>query len=67
MVEGTVQKEGDVIHVIVKRCHDLSRFLRDLTAEKTEDLPLLTLARPDERGPNGDKAQNIVPSARNFR
>jgi error-prone DNA polymerase len=67
MVEGKVQKEGEVIHVIVKKCHDLTYFLRDLTRERTEDLPLLTLARADERGPNADDAQGFVPNARNFR
>lgn len=30
MVEGKVQKEGDVIHVVVKRCYDLSGLLAPL-------------------------------------
>ena len=62
-----MQKEGDVIHVIAKSCHDLTRYLRDLMAERKEDLPLLTLARADERGPNQDDKQSFVPSARNFK
>jgi len=32
MVEGQLQREGEVIHVIVKRCHNLSGLLRQLTA-----------------------------------
>lgn len=68
MAEGNLQKEGEVIHVIVKKCYDLSHYLRDLTEEKREDLPLLTLARPDERGPQvSDMPPGFVPAARKFR
>jgi error-prone DNA polymerase len=31
MVEGTLQIEGEVVHVIVKHCHNFSPLLRDLT------------------------------------
>ena len=30
MVEGKLQIEGEVVHVIVKHCHNLSPLLRDL-------------------------------------
>ena len=36
MVEGKVQKEGDVIHVIVSACHDFSGLLRGLVAFKVK-------------------------------
>jgi error-prone DNA polymerase len=49
MVEGKVQIEGEVIHVIVRRCFNLSNLLRGLTAAEKEDLPVLTLSRADER------------------
>ena len=49
MVEGRVQIEGEVIHVIVKSCHDFSKLLRKLTASQHQDPDLLTLARPDEK------------------
>src|SRR5665213_1106065 len=45
MVEGKVQIEGEVIHVIVKRCFNLTR----LTPAGDENLPVLTLSRADER------------------
>ena len=48
MVEGKLQVEGEVIHVIVQRCYDLTKFLRHLTALSEENLPILTLARGDE-------------------
>lgn len=49
MVEGKLQIEGEVIHVIVKRCFDLSKLLKGLTPSESHNLPILTLARADER------------------
>ncbi len=77
MVTGKLQIEGEVIHVIVKSCHDFSRLLKSLTP-KEKDLPQVqTLAFPDETSiPPGlnkrsqvrEVAQETVfPQARNFR
>ncbi|MDQ2862865.1 MAG: error-prone DNA polymerase, partial [Bacteroidota bacterium] len=78
MVEGALQIEGEVIHVIVKRCYDFSKLLRHLTPSHNENVPILTLARPDEKSIPAH-AQNkrsqvreiakekIFPGARNFR
>ncbi|MFC3560290.1 error-prone DNA polymerase [Pedobacter jamesrossensis] len=79
MVEGKVQKEGEVVHVIVKRCFDLTKMLKKLTEKENEDLPLLTLSRADERNPfptenkrtqvrkeESDKG-TVFPPARNFK
>jgi error-prone DNA polymerase len=49
MVEGKLQREGEVVHVIVKRCFDLTKLLKSLTLTGKEDLPLLTLSRVDEK------------------
>ena len=77
MVEGSLQVEGEVIHVIVSSCYDLSTLLRKLTASHNEPLPLLTLSRADEksmaRGQNkknqtrGTRKDKIFPDARNFK
>lgn len=77
MVEGKLQIEGAVIHVIVKRCHNFSKLLRKLTPAETEDLPVLTLAYPDEKSlpPGINKRSQVreqvqedaIPGARNFR
>ena len=77
MVEGKLQREGEVIHVIVRVCHDFSKLLRKLTPARNENLPVLTLARPDERSiPPGlskrsqvrEVAQEkVFPEARNFK
>lgn len=49
MVEGRLQIEGEVIHVIVKTCHNFSKLLRHLAPSQDETPPVLTLARPDEK------------------
>ena len=77
MVEGKLQIEGEVIHVIVKRCYNYSKLLRHLTASQDENPPVLTLAYPDEKSiPSGlDKRsqpkettqKRIFPKARNFK
>jgi error-prone DNA polymerase len=77
MVEGKLQVQGEVIHVIVKTCHDFSKLLRQLTPSNNENLPLLTLAYPDEKSiPPGQNKRSQVrenaqeklfPEARNFR
>ncbi|WP_207424577.1 error-prone DNA polymerase [Desertivirga brevis] len=77
MVEGKVQKEGKVIHVVVRRCFDLSKLLRGLTKKETDKLPVLTLSRGDERSPfptvnkrtqiRENAQEENFPKARNFR
>ena len=78
MVEGKLQIEGEVIHVIVKRCYDFSKLLRHLTPSYNENLPVLTLARPDEKSipahaqnkrsqVREDAGEKIFEKARNFR
>lgn len=77
MVEGKLQREGEVIHVIVKRCFNFSKLLQRLIPDKIEDPSLNTRARSDEtssRGPDTrDKSQtrlvqeSIFPEGRNFR
>jgi len=76
MVEGKLQIEGEVIHVIVKTCYNFSKLLRHLTPSQ-QDPPVLTLAYPDEKSvPSGlDKRsqpkettqKRIFPEARNFK
>ena len=39
MVEGKLQIEGEVIHVIVSCCHNFTRLLRDLTPSQEEKFP----------------------------
>jgi error-prone DNA polymerase len=79
MVEGKLQVEGEVIHVIVSCCYDFSKLLRQLTASHDEDPQLLTLSRSDKQPAEAFEAENkkaqmremkqqkIFPEARNFR
>jgi error-prone DNA polymerase len=79
MVEGKLQKEGEVIHVIVQHCEDWSKLLRGLTATNNDNLPVLTLSPRDENDgfpfPSENKKtqvrqiaqEELFPAARNFR
>lgn len=49
MVEGKLQVEGEVIHVVVQSVHNYSKLLRQLTANQQDDPAVLTLAYADEK------------------
>ena len=53
MVEGKIQKEGGVIHVVVKRCTDISGLLKQLTHIEQENRNVQTVLKSDE-GDMGD-------------
>ncbi len=77
MVEGKLQREGEVIHVIAKRCFDLSKLLRGLTVVENDNQPVLTLSRADEKTPFPAEnkrsqvreavEQEVFPKGRNFK
>ena len=80
MVEGKLQIEGEVVHVIVRHCYDMSSLLRELNATNGADPDLLTLSRADEKDEYATAAINkrtqdrkkevqleIFPTGRNFR
>lgn len=49
MVEGKLQKEGEVTHVIVHHIYNLSHLLENMTATDDGRDALLTLSRADEK------------------
>jgi error-prone DNA polymerase len=71
LVEGNLQIEGEVIHIIVQRCHNLNPLLGLLTPSHDEDLPILTLARGDEKDGTpfleSQKSIKPFPDGRNFK
>ena len=76
MVEGKLQREGEVVHVIVSRCYNFSKLLRQLTASKSEDPSLTPLFHADETSSpflsektkeKGIAEGKIFPEGRNFR
>ncbi|WP_158799238.1 error-prone DNA polymerase [Pedobacter sp. L105] len=42
MVEGRLQREKEVVHVIVSKCVDLTKMLGKLIQREADDLPVLT-------------------------
>ena len=77
MVEGQLQREGEVIHVIARRLHNFSGLLAQLTATQKEELSLKPMSRSDEttvpysvikktQRPAAVQAK-IFPEGRNFR
>lgn len=77
MVEGKLQVEGQVIHVIVQRCYDISKLLRKLTPSLDSIPQVQTLAFPDETSipparnkraqVREDAKEQVFPQARNFK
>ncbi len=74
MVEGKVQKEGEVIHVVVRKCHNYSGLLRNLLPFKDEEPAVSTLSRADEKTDPGRDSRDkngtmeiVFPGGRNFK
>lgn len=76
MVEGKLQIEGEVIHVVVSRCFNFSRLLQSLVPYQVGETTIRTLARsdetsspgPDTRDPKKSSTQtDMFPGGRNFR
>ncbi|MGN6638300.1 MAG: error-prone DNA polymerase [Mucilaginibacter sp.] len=65
MVDGKVQIEGKVIHVVVNKCFNLSSMLRGLIPASNEDAPVLTLSRADETSAAIPNERNTVPASKN--
>lgn len=61
MVQGKVQIEGEVIHVIANSCYNLSYLLQSI-ANTGKDAALSTLSRADEKNP-----EEVFHKGRNFR
>ena len=49
MVEGKVQKEGEVIHVVARKCSNISGLLQQLVMGKNDTSAILTLSKADEK------------------
>ncbi|MXV50141.1 DNA polymerase III subunit alpha [Pedobacter sp. HMF7647] len=58
MAEGKLQVEGEVIHVVVTRCFNLTKLLAGLTPAVDEDLPVIRMSRSDETTSPGTIGSN---------
>lgn len=72
MVEGKLQREGEVTHVVVHHCYNMSGLLASIVHDEK---PLVqTLSRADEKGENHPDSRTkkavqmeIFPGGRNFK
>lgn len=62
MVQGKVQIEGEVIHVIANSCYNLSSLLRDMADTPISESAVSTLSRSDEKHP-----EEVFHKGRNFK
>ena len=62
LIEGKVQIEGQVIHVVANGCYNLSQLLRSMTHQRDAEPAVATLSRADEKDPEA-----IFYKGRNFR
>ena len=78
MVEGRLQREKEVVHVIVSKCVDLSKMLGKLAQREGDDLPVLTASALSEKNTayaaqdkrsqvREDVANHAFHSGRNFK
>ncbi|WP_341837303.1 error-prone DNA polymerase [Chitinophaga pollutisoli] len=51
MVEGKLQREGEVVHIIVERCHNLTKLIKNTIARNVDESLLMTVSRADEKSP----------------
>ena len=49
VVSGRLQRESDVIHVVVKKCFNGSSYLRNLVSQQADDPQVNVLCRADEK------------------
>lgn len=62
MVEGKLQREREVVHVVVSKCFDISKMLGKLAQREQDDLPVLTRAEAD-----GKNTSKVFHGGRNFK
>jgi error-prone DNA polymerase len=68
MAEGHLQREKEVVHLIVQRCHNLNRLLVHLDAIPGSDKPFpLVDPREVAAGAGASRQASLFPEARNFK
>lgn len=73
MLQGHLQIEGEVIHIIVQRCYNLSKMLRQLAPGSNETPNVTSFAFPDrlpepiKKDVQKENTENVFPGSRNFK
>ncbi|RZJ73844.1 error-prone DNA polymerase [Flavobacterium sp.] len=63
MVDGKLQIEKGVVHVIVDKCYNMSALLKNMLTDRNEEVFATSLARPDEKG----ELEGVFYKGRNFK
>jgi error-prone DNA polymerase len=66
IVEGKLQIESNVIHVMVSKCYNITRMLNNLQLNDNKQVQLPGLPHTDALK-NPKPPEKIIPDARNFR
>ncbi|MGN6507929.1 MAG: error-prone DNA polymerase [Chitinophaga sp.] len=64
MVEGKLQREGEVVHVIVQKCYNLTKLLKGMAVPHHDDQPLISA--PQQPSAETD-VKDVFYKGRNFR
>lgn len=67
MAEGKLQREGEVIHVVIKHCYDLTPLLQKLLPGKKEEISPNSEITLNHEKPGKQKVQSDIFPSRNFR
>jgi error-prone DNA polymerase len=68
LLEGQLQIEGEVIHIIVSRCRNISRLLKKLSPNEENIEAVGTFAFPDRLAePIVNSSKRVFPGSRDFK
>jgi error-prone DNA polymerase len=67
MVEGKLQREGEVVHIVVQRCYNISRLLQHLIPSRVETKAVKVAGEQQQEQKKEVTQGNIFAEARNFR
>jgi error-prone DNA polymerase len=68
LLEGQLQIEGEVIHVIVSKCHNITRLLKKLSPNEEKIDSVATFAFPDRSAePIVNSSRKVFPGSRDFK
>ena len=62
--EGKLQREGEVVHVIVQKCYNLTKLLKGMAVPHHDDQPLISA--PQQPSAETD-VKDVFYKGRNFR
>ena len=70
MVEGKLQREGEVVHIIAQKLFDYTKLLKVIATKEYDQLPLLSLSPTSEYKGSAvkqGKPEEVFYEGRNFK